>query len=137
MPLYHTKCDGCGQVQEDFLASVDDVLRFDTQRAGPIGFICLACGSRAIIQVGVACRVKLPGDNKMPADVSGERLTPKEFAAKYGADAHPVEPGTVEATRRRDALKAYNHRKAQEAGFRDQGHMLRETSRKLAARGAR
>lgn len=134
MPLYQTVCDGCGLQEEDVYASAADVQTFADHKHG---LTCHACGGQAIINPGSARSVKLPGDNKMPADVSGERLTPKEFAAKYGADAHPVEPGTVEATRRRDALKAYNHRKAQEAGFRDQGHMLRETSRKLAARGAR
>lgn len=130
MPLYHTVCEGCGRQEEDFLATVSEVIAFGDHKHG---FACETCGAHAVITTDVARNIKLPGDNRLPADVSGERLTPAEFSAKYGKDYVPVEPGSAIANRKRDALKAHTEARAKAAGYRDTGHMLKEVKRRTAS----
>lgn len=129
MPLYHTVCEGCGRQEDDFLAAIGDVQDYDDHLHG---FPCESCGRRAIIQLDVASRVHLPNDNRLPADVTGERLTPSEFTAKYGKDSVPLEPGTALAKQKREAMRARSEDRARAAGYSGVGHMLREVKRKSA-----
>jgi len=126
MPLYDTQCDTCGREEQDYLAHSDEVVAYGKHE---FGFPCQACGGRAIVQPTTARSTKLPNDNRLAADITGDRLTPREFTAKYGADSIPMEPWSPMANRKRDALKAYNHRRAQAGGFRDVPHMMREVRR--------